>query len=103
MAEVTFTDENFEAEVLKSDIPVLVDFYAEWCGPCKMMAPVIEELAKEYEGKWKIGKLNVDEAPNMSQQYGIQSIPTLLFFKDGEVVNKKMGAQSKDALKELLV
>jgi len=95
---MNFTDENFEAEVLKSDIPVLVDFYAEWCGPCKMLAPVIDELAKEYEGKWKIGKCDVDSAGAIAQKYGIQSIPTLLFFKDGEVVDKAMGFQSKEAL-----
>ena len=103
MAAVHFTDENFEEEVLKSEIPVLVDFYAEWCGPCKMMAPVIDELSGEYDAKWKIGKCNVDDAPQMAQKYGIQSIPTLLFFKNGEVVNQKMGALSKDALIELLV
>jgi len=103
MAAVHFTDENFEEEVIKSEIPVLVDFYAEWCGPCKMMAPVIDELSGEYDGKWKIGKCNVDDAPQMAQKYGIQSIPTLLFFKNGEVVNQKMGALSKDALIELLV
>lgn len=101
--EFTFTDENFEEEVLKSDVPVLVDFYAEWCGPCKMMGPIIEELAGEYKGKWKIGKLNVDEAPVTSQKYGVQSIPTLMFFKDGQVVNMAIGFQSKEALKAKLV
>ncbi len=95
---VMFNDENFEAEVINSDVPVLVDFYAEWCGPCKMMAPVIDEVATEYTGKWKVGKVNVDDAPGISQKYGIQSIPTLLFFKNGEVVDKTMGFQSKDAL-----
>jgi len=102
MPELNFTDDNFEAEVLKSDLPVLVDFFAEWCGPCQMMAPVIDELAKEYDGKWKIGKCNVDESPQMSGKYGVQSIPTILFFKDGEVVDKTMGAQPKDALKSKL-
>ncbi|MBT4917584.1 thioredoxin [Candidatus Peregrinibacteria bacterium] len=102
MAAAHFTDANFEEEVLKSELPVLVDFYAEWCGPCKMMAPVIDEIAGEYEGKWKIGKCNVDDAPEMAQKYGVQSIPTLLFIKDGEVVDKKMGVQSKDALSEIL-
>lgn len=102
MAAAHFTDENFEEEVMKSELPVLVDFYAEWCGPCKMMAPVIEELAGEYDGKWKIGKCNVDDAPQMAQKYGIQSIPTILFFKNGEVADKKMGVQSKDALMETL-
>lgn len=99
MAEMNFTDENFEEEVLKSDLPVLVDFYADWCGPCKMMEPVIEELAKEYKGKWKIGKCNVDESHRIAVEYGIQSIPTLLFFKDGKVVDKAMGFQSKELLK----
>ena len=98
MAEVKFTDDNFEAEVLKSDLPVLVDFFAEWCGPCKMMAPVIEELANEYEGKWKIGKINIDENPEAAQKYGVQSIPTLKIFKGGEVVDQVVGFQSKDAL-----
>lgn len=98
-----FTDENFEQEVLKSDIPVLVDFYAEWCGPCKMMAPVIDELAAEYEGKWKIGKCNVDDAPKIAEKYGIQSIPTIYFYKDGEIVDQAVGFQSKDKLKAKLV
>ncbi len=97
-----FTDENFEQEVLKSDKPVLVDFYAEWCGPCKMLGPIIEELAKGYEGKWKIGKCNVDESQEMAMRYGVQSIPTLLFIKDGQIVDKTMGFQSKDALKAKL-
>ncbi|MBU1151290.1 thioredoxin [Patescibacteria group bacterium] len=96
MAEQSFNDDNFDEEVLKSKIPVLVDFYAEWCGPCKMMGPVIEEIAKEYEGKWKVGKLNVDEAPQTAQKYQVQSIPTLLFIKDGEVVDKMMGFRPKD-------
>ncbi|MBL4693870.1 thioredoxin [Candidatus Gracilibacteria bacterium] len=103
MADVAFTDENFEAEVLKSDLPVMVDFFAEWCGPCKMMAPAIDELAKEYDGKWKIGKCDIDASPEMAKKYGIQSIPTILFFKGGEVVDKAMGFQAKDALKEKLV
>jgi thioredoxin 1 len=103
MAEHIFTDENFEAEVLKSDVPVLVDFYAEWCGPCKMMSPIIEELAEEFKGKWKIGKVNVDNAPQSSLKYGIQSIPSLLFFKDGQVVNMTIGFQSKEAIKSKLV
>ena len=97
-----FTDENFEEEVLKSDIPVLVDFYAEWCGPCKMLAPLIEELATKYEGKWKIGKCDVDNAPQTAQKYGIQSIPTLIVFKKGEEVDRMVGFQSKEALKAKL-
>lgn len=98
MAEHNFSDSNFEEEVVKSDLPVLVDFYAEWCGPCKMMAPIIDELEKEYEGKWKIGKCNIDESPQLTAKFGITSIPTILFFKDGQVVNKALGFQSKEAL-----
>ncbi|MCX6734440.1 MAG: thioredoxin [Candidatus Peregrinibacteria bacterium] len=98
-----FNDENFEKEVLKSDIPVLVDFFAEWCGPCKMMGPVIEKLAEEYEGKWKIGKLDVDQAPKTSETYSVQSIPTLLFFKDGKVVNMSVGFQAKEKIVAKLV
>lgn len=97
-----FTDENFNTEALSSDIPVLVDFYADWCGPCKMLAPIVEALAPEYEGKVKIGKLNVDNAPNTAQKYGIMSIPTLLFIKNGEVVNKIVGLVSKAELEEAL-
>ncbi len=99
MAEM-FTDENFESEVLKSDLPVLVDFYADWCGPCKMMEPVIEELAKEYSGKWKVGKCNIDSSPETAQKYEIQSIPSLKFFKNGEVTDEAMGFQSKDLIEE---
>ena len=97
-----FTDENFNQEVLSSDLPVLVDLYADWCGPCKMLAPVIEALAGEWEGKAKIGKLNVDTAPNTAQQYGIMSIPTLLYFKNGEVVNKTIGVVSKSEIEQIL-
>ena len=82
---IHFTDENFNQEVLSSDIPVLVDFYADWCGPCKMLAPVIEALAEEYEGKVKIGKLNVDNAPDTAQKFGIMSIPTLLTSKTAKL------------------
>lgn len=102
MAEMTFTDDNFATEVMKSDIPVLVDFFAVWCGPCKMMAPVIEELAEEYQGKVKIGKFDVDENPIVSERFGIQSIPTLLFIKNGTVMDKVMGVQSKDRLMDKL-
>ncbi len=98
MAEHKFTDDNFEEEVLKSKTPVLVDFYADWCGPCRMMAPIVEELATKYEGKWKVGKCNVDDSPNTSTKYGIQSIPTILFFKDGQIVNMAVGFQSKENL-----
>lgn len=97
-----FTDENFNQEALASNIPVLVDFYADWCGPCKMLAPIIETLATEYEGKIKIGKLNVDNAPNTAQNYGIMSIPTLLYIKNGKVVNKSTGVVSKATIEEIL-
>jgi len=93
-----FTDENFEEEVLKSQVPVMVDFYADWCGPCKMMAPVVEELATDYEGTIKVGKLNVDEAPGISSKYRVMSIPTLLFIKDGQVVDTVIGAVPKSQL-----
>ncbi|MEK7544508.1 MAG: thioredoxin [Patescibacteria group bacterium] len=97
-----FTDANFEEEVLKSKIPVLVDFFAVWCGPCKAMAPTIEELATEYEGRVKIGKMDVDENPETAQKYGIQSIPTITFFKNGEVMDSTVGVKSKDTLQDKL-
>ena len=97
-----FTNENFKTEALESAIPVLVDFYADWCGPCKMLAPVVEALATEYEGKVKIGKLNVDQSPDIAEQYGVMSIPTLLFIKNGEVVNKTIGVVSKAELQQAL-
>ena len=86
--EYKFTDDNFEQEVLKSDKPVLVDFYADWCGPCKTMAPVIEELANEYEDVIKIGKLNVDDNQNYTSKYKVMTIPNLIFFKDGEQIGR---------------
>jgi len=98
MAEHIFTDENFDEEVLKSDLPVMVDFYADWCGPCRMLAPVVEEVAKEMAGKWKVGKLNVDEATAVAGKYGVQSIPTLMFFKDGKVVDMLLGFRPKDTI-----
>ncbi len=97
-----FTDENFNEEVLTSNVPVLVDFYADWCGPCKMLAPVIETLAAEFEGKIKIGKLNVDNAPDTAQKYGIMSIPTLLYFKNGEIVQKTIGVVAKSEIEQTL-
>lgn len=100
MAEniVRINDSNFESEVVQSDIPVLVDFWAEWCGPCHMVAPEVEKLAAEKKGVLKVGKLNVDECRDTAIKYGISSIPTLLLFKDGQVVKKLVGAMSKDKI-----
>ncbi|MFA4872520.1 MAG: thioredoxin [Patescibacteria group bacterium] len=103
MAEITFTDENFDTEVLKADVPVLVDFWAPWCGPCRIQGPIIESLAREQEGKpLKIGKLNVDESPQIAQAYNVMSIPTLIVFKGGQVAQQMVGVQQKDALKKAL-
>lgn len=93
-----FSDSNFEQEVLNSDTPVLVDFWAEWCGPCKMIGPIIEELATEYDGKAKIGKMNIDLNSATPTKYGVRSIPTLLVFKNGEVVDKIVGAVPKTTI-----
>jgi len=101
--EKVFTDQNFEQEVLNSQKPVLVDFWAPWCGPCQMMGPIIEQLAEELEGKVVVGKLNVDENPQMAQKYGVMSIPTLLIFKDGRVVEQFVGVQPKEVLKQVLL
>ncbi len=95
---ITATDANFDAEVINSDKPVLVDFWATWCGPCRMIAPVIEEIASEYEGKAKVAKLDVDANPQVSMKYGIRSIPTLLIFKNGQVVDQIVGAVPKGVI-----
>ena len=100
--EIQLTDATFEAEVIKSALPVLVDFWAPWCGPCKMIAPVIEELAKEYDGKVKICKLNTDESPNSASEYHISAIPTVLLFKGGKLVQELVGLQPKEELKRRL-
>ena len=97
-----FTDQNFDAEVLKSDKPTLVDFWAPWCGPCQVMGPIVEELAKEIGDKAKVGKMNVDENPETSSKFAIMSIPSLKIFKGGKVVKEFTGTQSKDILKEAL-
>ncbi len=100
--EVKLTDGNFKKEVLESDIPVLVDFWAAWCGPCLMVAPAVEQISKEYKGKIKVGKLNVDEARNTASSYGIMSIPTLALFKKGKVIDKVVGALSKSELEAVV-
>ncbi|RJQ26944.1 thioredoxin [Candidatus Parcubacteria bacterium] len=102
MAEIHLTDENFEQEVLKNDKPVLVDFWAEWCHPCQMLGPVIEELAEEYEGKAKVGKLNVDENNSIPGNFGIMSIPTVMLFVNGEPKKTFVGVQSKETYKQSL-
>lgn len=102
MAVITITNDNFEEEVLKSDKPVLLDFWADWCGPCKMMLPVVDELAEELEGKVKVGKVNVDEEAALALKYQIMSIPTLVVMKHGVCEGKSIGLQNKDEVMELL-
>jgi thioredoxin 1 len=93
---------TFEAEVLKSDLPVLLDLYADWCGPCKMLSPIVDKMAEVYAGRLKVCKLNVDDDFPIAAQFGVQSIPTLIFFKNGEVVNKSIGYSSEDELKSMI-
>lgn len=102
MADVIVTDQTFQDQVLKSKTPVLVDFWAPWCGPCKVVGPIVEELAKEYAGKIVVGKLNVDDNQQTAGTYGVMSIPTLAFFKDGQVVKTIIGAQSKEVLRKAI-
>ena len=102
MAEITLTNANFETEVLKSDLPVLVDFWASWCGPCKMLGPVIAEIAEEYDGKVKVGKVNVDDEPALANMFGIESIPTVMVFKGGKIVNTSLGYRPKEQIVSML-
>ena len=102
MAEIVITEQNFEQEVLKSDKPVLVDFWASWCGPCRMLAPTIEKLAEEMEGVAKVGKVNVDEQPGLAARFGISSIPTLIVFEDGKVKNTSVGVVPKSMIEDML-
>ena len=99
---VTITDAEFESSVLQSDKPVILDFWAEWCQPCKMLSPTVEAIADEYDEKVKVGKLNVDDNPNTATKYGIRGIPTLLFFKGGEVVQQMVGVKSKTEIKKMI-
>ena len=102
MAEIKLTKENFENEVLKSDVPVLVDFFATWCGPCQMIAPTIAEIAEEYAGEIKVGKIDVDESAELAIAFGVSSIPTIIVFKNGEIHKKSVGFRSKEQIEDML-
>ena len=102
MAELVLTEQNFEEEVLRAKQPVLVDFWATWCGPCRMLAPVIEEIANEYEGKVKVGKVNVDDEQELAIRYGVMSIPTVIFFKDGKEIDRKVGVMPPQVFTQVL-
>ena len=102
MSEIVLTNQNFESEVMQSDIPVLVDFWAVWCGPCKMLAPIVAEIAQEYEGKVKVGKVNVDDESALAGRFGISSIPTLILFKNGQQAAVSVGVRPKEELVQML-
>ena len=102
MAVITLTKENFEAEALKANVPVLVDFWASWCGPCRMVSPIVDEIAEESDGSYKVGKVNVDEQPELASQFGVMSIPTLLVLENGKVKNTAVGARPKEFILGLL-
>jgi len=102
MAEITITEQNFEQEVLQSDIPVLVDFWASWCGPCKMLAPIVAETAEKYAGRVKVGKINVDEQPGLADRYRISAIPTLILFKNGKDADSSVGLVSAEQIEAML-
>ena len=102
MKEITITSENFEQEVINSELPVLVDFWAVWCGPCQALAPTLKEIAEEYDGKVKVGKVNVDEQQELARQFGIMSIPTMIYFKDGKAEEQIVGLQTKEAIESIL-
>ena len=102
MAEIVVTKENFETEVLSSELPVLVDFWADWCGPCRMVAPILEEMARDLEGKIKVGKVNVDEQGELAAMFGVSSIPTMIVFKDGKAVKGSVGARPRAQIEALL-
>lgn len=102
MAVITLTKENFQSEVLSSNVPVLVDFWASWCGPCRMVSPIVDEIAEESDGSYKVGKVNVDEQNELATQYGVMSIPTLLVIENGKIKTSAVGARPKEAIRAML-